>query len=151
MTWCFDMERTSWGAVQVEYNTCVSGCGCYRGLPRRLYQCEFTGVRVITDGGEGQELHPVLQVALHHIEAIGRDAVFGPAERGQFSFAQVPEGRAELFASASGELFEIEQRKSGRFVAADPLAIEKAERGQPAILLAEDAIEEFASSQAETS
>ena len=122
----------------------------FGGARARLFQREFGGVRVITDGGEGQEFQPVFQLALDHIEAIGGDAIFSAAERGKLPFGQVPQGRTKLFASASGELFQIEQRQPGRFVAADALAIKKAKRGEPAILLTQDAIEEFAAAKAET-
>jgi hypothetical protein len=66
---------------------------------------------VITDSDEREELHPVFEVALGHIEAIGGDALFGAAKHGQLPFGQGPQGRTELFASASGQLFQIEEHK----------------------------------------
>jgi hypothetical protein len=57
--------------------------------------------------------------------------------------------RTEFFARASGQQFEVEKRKTGRLVGADPLAIEKTKRSHPAILLASDTIKEFPALQAE--
>jgi hypothetical protein len=110
----------------------------------------FGGATVITYCGEGAKFQPLFQFAFDDIETVGGDAVFGAIpELGPFFFAQIPQGRAEFFARASGQLFQIEECKPRRLVGTDALAIEKTKRSQPAILLASDTIEEFAAPQPE--
>lgn len=103
-----------------------SRCRRLIGSAGALFEGEFGGVGVVTDGGEGQELQAIFKLALDHIEAIGGDAVFGAVERSQLPLGKVPQGRSQFLPRASGQLLQIEQRQSRRLVAADPLTIEQA-------------------------
>src|SRR4029077_12440271 len=103
------------------------------------------------DGCEGAEFQPVFQFALDEIEAFGGDAVRREFTEGcPVLRAQIPERGSDFFARAARQLFQVEDRKPGRFMGVGHLAIEETKQRQPAILAAPDAIEEFTAAQAES-
>ena len=97
---------------------------------------------------EGAKFQPLFQLALDEIKTLNGDTVGrGFADGCPLLFAQIPKGGSDFFAGPSSLLFQIEDGKRGRVMAADPLAIEETKHGQPAILRAGDTIEEFTAAQ----
>ena len=112
----------------------------------RIYELLALGVLGIKPG-PGSGCFPIFQFVLDDIETRGGNAVLGEFPGlSPLLFTQIPQGGTEFFARTSGQLLQIENRKSRRLTCR--LAIEETKHSQPAKLLASDTVKKFPPSQA---